>query len=131
MRGTIDSLRAAVAISLLCCFSFIQIASWIQGNTVWRGQDTVRVSGREREGYHTVADAAVHVRDKMALMGTVMGIGRGRCTTVWAGRQFREVRSERGGQELIVIKVFNHVKSLANVQVNSYHNGECYIGWGV
>lgn len=47
---------------------------------------------------------------------------------MWAGRQFREVRSERGGQELIVIKVFNYVKSLANVQVKSYHNGECYIG---
>lgn len=80
------------------------------------------------EGYHAVTDAVVHVRDKVALMGTIMGIRRARSTAVWAGRQFREVRSKHNRQDLILIKMFDVVKSLANVQVKSYHNGECYIG---
>lgn len=81
-----------------------------------------------REGYHAVADAAVYVTDKVAFMGTIMGIERGRRTAVWAGRQFREVLRGQGGEDLIVIKMFDLLKSLANVQVKSYHNGECYIG---
>ena len=80
------------------------------------------------EGYHAVTDAVVHVRDKVAVMGTIMGIRRGRSTAVWAGRQFREVRFKHNRQDLIIIKMFDVVKSLADVQVKSYHNGESYIG---
>lgn len=80
------------------------------------------------EGYYAVIDAVVHVRDKVALMGTIMRIRRARSTAVWAGRQFREVRFKHNRQDLILIKMFDVVKSLANVQVKSYHNGECYIG---
>lgn len=77
---------------------------------------------------HVVADAAVCAADKVALIGTIMRIGRGRRTAAGAGRQLREVRHGHGGQNLIVIKMFDLLKSLANVQVKSYHNGECYIG---
>ena len=80
------------------------------------------------DSQHAVADAAVCVTDKVALMGTIMGIGRGRCTAAGAGRQLREVRRGHGGEDLIVIKMFGLLKSLANIQVKSYHNGECYIG---
>ena len=80
------------------------------------------------EGYHAVTDAVVHVRDKVAVMGTIMGIRRGRSTAVWAGRQFREVRFKHNRQDLIIIKMFDVVKSHADVQVKSYHNGESYIG---
>lgn len=56
--------------------------------------------------HHAVADAAVYVTDKVPLIGTVMGIGSGRRTAVWAWRQFREVRRGHGGEDLIVIKMF-------------------------
>lgn len=78
--------------------------------------------------HHAVADAAVCVADKVALIRTIMRIGRGRRTAAGAGRQLREVWHGDGGQNLIVIKMFDLLKSLANVQVKSYHNGECYIG---
>lgn len=82
--------------------------------------------GRDR--YHAVASAAVHETEKVAPMGTVMGKGRGRGAAAGARRHFREVRSKHRGNDLIIIKMFDFVKGLANVQVKSYHNDECYIG---
>lgn len=82
--------------------------------------------GRDR--YHAVANAAVYETEKVAFMGTIMGKGRGRSAAAGARRHIREVRPKQRGNDLVIIKMFDFVKGLANVQVKSYHNGECYIG---